>query len=166
MPDFESVAGEDSELEEDLQEEEDFRLIGVELQAVLSAGEEISDDLYVRLFLAKVRMTYPHKAKQSLKSDLRDKVVKENQLLAAIQKLEDDLDPNNEGTSRRRKRNMPQMLEEKKKLEEELEEFSQVPRNGWVIVDFPANFAQGKLLENSISGFMPGSECDPINRDN
>ena len=58
------------------------------------------------------------------------------------------------------------MLEEKKRLEKQLSEMEQVPSNGWVMVDFPANFAQAKLLENALSGYIPGSECDPINRDN
>lgn len=29
---------------------------------------------------------------------------------------------------------------------------------GWVLVDFPSNFAQAKLLETSLSGYMPTLE--------
>ena len=105
MPNFEDDEGSDSELEEDLQEEEDFRLAGLELKQLLVEGEEISDELYVKLFLAKLRMTYPHKTKAQLKEELRAKVEEENKILSAIQKIENDLDPNNEATSRRRKRN-------------------------------------------------------------
>jgi adenylate kinase family enzyme len=35
-------------------------------------------------------------------------------------------------------------------------------KNGWVLVDFPSNFAQAKLLEAALSGYIPKSENDPI----
>jgi hypothetical protein len=43
---------------------------------VLADGEEISDELYVKLFVAKLRMAYPHKSKQQLRKELRAKVEK------------------------------------------------------------------------------------------
>ena len=36
---------------------------------------------------------------------------------------------------------------------------------GWVLVDFPCSYAQAKLLEESLSGYKPNPELDPIKRD-
>ena len=36
---------------------------------------------------------------------------------------------------------------------------------GWVLVDFPCNYAQSKLLEEAMSGYKPTAEMDPITRD-
>ena len=33
------------------------------------------------------------------------------------------------------------------------------------MVDFPANFAQSKLLETALSGYLPHQESDPIDRE-
>lgn len=40
---------------------EDFRKIGMEIEELLASGEEIRDDLYVKLFITKLRMTYEYK---------------------------------------------------------------------------------------------------------
>ena len=39
--------------------EEDFRQCGLKMQELLLDGDEISDDLYVQVFVAKLRMQYP-----------------------------------------------------------------------------------------------------------
>ena len=36
---------------------------------------------------------------------------------------------------------------------------------GWVLVDFPCNYAQAKLLEEAMSGHKPGLELEAIQRD-
>lgn len=45
---------EDEDQEFNLQEE--FRQCGLQMQELLLDGEEISDDLYVRVFVTKLRM--------------------------------------------------------------------------------------------------------------
>lgn len=37
---------------------------------------------------------------------------------------------------------------------------------GWVLVDFPCNYAQAKLLEEAMSGFKPTAEMEATQRDN
>ena len=38
---------------------------------------------------------------------------------------------------------------------EQLTKLAQIDNNGWVLVDFPTNFEQAKLLEEAFSGFIP-----------
>ena len=61
---IEEELSEDSELEEDLNAREDFRQCGIELTQLLADGEEVPDELYVRLYVAKLRYTHPHKSKK------------------------------------------------------------------------------------------------------
>ena len=39
---------------------------------MLREGEEITDDIYVKLYVAKLRITYPHKSKKQLRRELRN----------------------------------------------------------------------------------------------
>ena len=38
-------------------------------------------------------------------------------------------------------------------------------RKGWILVDFPTNYAQAKLLEAALSGFVPSKEQEKIDRE-
>lgn len=51
-----------------------------------------------------------------------------------------------------------ELLRESAKLDE-------VERNGWILLDFPSTFAQAKLLETALSGFVPKQEQDDIERE-
>lgn len=67
-----SIDGDDansvqSEVEEETNEKEDFRLCGQKIKEVLYEGSEISDQLYVDLFIAKLRMSYEYKDKETLR---------------------------------------------------------------------------------------------------
>jgi len=50
----------------------------------LKEGIEITDDIYVRLFIAKLRLTYPHKSKRTLRRELKLKVEKEREITQKI----------------------------------------------------------------------------------
>jgi hypothetical protein len=45
--------------------DEDFRQCGLQIEALLLSGQEISDELYVRLFVTKLRLTYEYKDPQN-----------------------------------------------------------------------------------------------------
>lgn len=49
---------------------EDFRQIGMEIEELLASGEEITDDLYVKLFITKLRMTYEYKDQQQQRREI------------------------------------------------------------------------------------------------
>lgn len=52
------------------------------------------------------------------------------------------------------KQRKPEVLEQlKSQIEGELKNLSELKPSGFVLVDFPANFAQAKLLEAAMSGF-------------
>ena len=55
---------EDSEIDEEFNAEEDFRQCGEKIANLLQDGLEISDEVYVELYCAKLRLTYPHKSKK------------------------------------------------------------------------------------------------------
>ena len=56
----------------------------------------------------------------------------------------------------RRKRKTPEQLsDEANQIKEELNTLNEVDKNGWVLVDFPSNFAQAKLLETALTGYVP-----------
>lgn len=71
---------EDSELDENYNAEEDFRVCGQEIASLLRDGTEITDDVYVKLFVAKLRLTYPHKSKKQIRRELKVKVEKEREI--------------------------------------------------------------------------------------
>jgi hypothetical protein len=48
---------------QDYNAEEDFRLCGSRISDLLKDGQEIPDQVYVDLYVAKLRLTYPHKSK-------------------------------------------------------------------------------------------------------
>ena len=58
---------------------------------MLKDGVEITDDVYVQLYIAKLRLTYPHKSKKQLRADLKGKVEKEREITSRIQTLENEL---------------------------------------------------------------------------
>ena len=45
--------------------QEDYRQCGLQMQELLLDGCEISDDLYVKVFITKLRMQYPYKDPKS-----------------------------------------------------------------------------------------------------
>ena len=51
-------------------------------------------------------------------------------------------------------------MQEKKDLEKEMSELDSLPVNGWVLVDFPCNYTQAKLLEEALSGYKPIEELE------
>jgi hypothetical protein len=61
-------ASEDSEREEQFNAEEDFRMCGQKIAELLKSGEEITDEVYVELFVAKLRNTYPIYEKSEIRS--------------------------------------------------------------------------------------------------
>ena len=60
---------EDEDQEFNLQE--DFRQCGLKMKELLLDGEEISDDLYVQVFVTKLRITYPYKDPKSKQADIK-----------------------------------------------------------------------------------------------
>ena len=60
----EEPLSEDSEIDQEFNAEEDFRICGEKIAALLKDGQEITDEIYVQLYVAKLRLTNPHKSKK------------------------------------------------------------------------------------------------------
>ena len=107
------VKSEASEIEEVLNPEEDFRSCGEQIQQCLFEGQEIPDQLYVALYVAKLRMTYEYKSKERLKSALDVDAKKELELTRQVANLEEELrqmqDP--ESKVKRKKKRTPEVVE-------------------------------------------------------
>ena len=162
----------DSELDEINNAEEDFRQCGKRITELLREGEEISDDIYVKLYVAKLRITYPHKSKKQLRRELRNQVEKEREITLKIDALEQEIQEIEQGTAgesgagRRKKRRDPDHLrQEQERLREELAKKQEMDRKGWILVDFPTNYTQAKLLEEALSGYIPSKEQEKIDRE-
>lgn len=92
------VQSEASEIEEELNPEEDFRRCGEKMQECLFDGEEVPDQLYVDLFVAKLRMTYEYKDRAALRAGVTSDAKRELELTRAVANLSEELnqmrDPN------------------------------------------------------------------------
>lgn len=71
---------------------EDFRLCGQKIAEVLKEGQEISDEVYVQLYVSKLRITYPYKSKKQIRSEMRKKVEWEREQRKKIAALEKELE--------------------------------------------------------------------------
>ena len=125
--------------------------------------------MYVELYVAKHRITYPHKTKKQLRKELSVKVEKQREIKKKIEPLQKELDEllnpgesqNSEEASspkqsRKRMSKDPNFYQTKiDELKREHDSIDEVERNGWILLDFPSTFAQAKLLENTLSGFVP-----------
>ena len=71
----ETMEQEDSAVSEDEADEfnapEDFRQVGLEIKEMLLEGMEISDELYVKMFISKLRLTYEYKDPKSKQKELK-----------------------------------------------------------------------------------------------
>lgn len=162
---------EDSELEEVLNPMEDFRACGEKIADLLKDGLEITDEVYVQLYVAKLRLTYPHKSKKQLRQELRVKVEKQREIRRKIEPLQKELNdilegqnPNQDDSAQTevskpsKKKHSKDANYYRAKIEElqkESDKLDDIQRNGWILIDFPSTFAQAKLLETALSGFVP-----------
>jgi phage terminase small subunit len=85
------VKSEASEIVEELNPEEDFRRCGEQIQECLFDGAEISDQLYVSLYVAKLRMTYDYKDRTTLKERIMTDAKKELDLTRSLANLQEEL---------------------------------------------------------------------------
>lgn len=149
---------EDEDQEFNLQE--DFRQCGLQMQELLLDGEEISDDLYVKVFVTKLRLQYAYKDPKTKQQELKDQARRQVEINERMRAIQDELQQED------LKRKQIKALEaEQTSLQEELDGLKTTEANGWVLVDFPCNYAQAKLLEEAMSGYKPTPELDPITRD-
>lgn len=162
------MKSEASEIEEELNAEEDFRQCGERIQQCLFEGQEIPDELYVSLYVAKLRMTYEYRDRANLRSGVVDNAKRELDLTRAVANLTEELtqmrDPDNK-TKKKKKRTEEVVERELQDAKAELEGIQNVERNGWILVDFPTTFGQAMLLEKALSGYQIPQDLEPTQRE-
>jgi hypothetical protein len=62
----------------------------MKIKDTIFEGEEISDELYVDLFIAAIRMKFPHKGKRLLRAELKEKIKLEDDLIEQIAQVESE----------------------------------------------------------------------------
>lgn len=155
--DYEGLS-EDEALQENVNEE--FAKIGQELKEQLLNGEEISDQLYVRLFICKLRCTYAYKCPITKRREVEVKAHRFVEINKRIGEIE--LEKQKEDLPKKVKK---QLAEEESALNQEMAEMEKLPTNGWVLIDFPSSYAQAKLLEEALSGYRPHEELEMTDRE-
>ena len=155
---------EDSEVSEDeegeFNAEEDFRQVGLKVKEALLDGQEISDDLYVALFVAKLRMSYAYKDPKEKQRELKAQAQRKMRIMQRLGEIEKELQE--EGIKPKQAKTLKA---EEQELNEEKASLEVEGQAGWVLVDFPTSYAQAKLLEEALSGYKPEQELDPIQRE-
>jgi hypothetical protein len=139
---------------------DEMAAIGKEIKEQLLNGEEISDSLYVRLFITKLRVTYDYKCPITKR---REAEVKAHRFVEITQRI-------GEIVTEKQKEDLPKkekkrLADEESALNHELADMEKLPTNGWVLVDFPCSYAQAKLLEEALSGYRPHEELEPTDRE-
>jgi len=112
------------------------------------------------LFICKLRSAYEYKCPVTKRREIRDKAKRSVEINSRIGQITCEL-LKEELPKKERKR----LSEELSYLESELASLSDLPVNGWVLVDFPCSYAQAKLLEEALSGFKPLDELVPTARE-
>lgn len=101
----------------------------------------------VQLFCSKLKWFY--KDKVSTTPNLRDKIQKEKDLLEQLDEAKNgdpaDADPKAKG-----KKGGGKTPEE---IEADIKTLLQPDISGWILIDFPRDIKQAKLLENSFTGY-------------
>ena len=139
---------------------EDMRQCGQKMQELLLDGEEISDDLYVKVFITKLRMQYPYKDPATKQREVKDQARRQVQINDRLRAIQDEL-----SVEDLKKKTIKGLETEQQSLSDELETLRSTEPLGWILVDFPCNYAQAKLLEEAMSGYKPSQELSPIQRD-
>lgn len=102
-PKEEKKEGEDAErdelsdmaMSEDEDEEfnlmEDFRQCGAKMQELLLDGEEICDDLYVKVFVTKLRIQYPYKKPQTKQIEVKQQARRQVEINDRLRNIQNEL---------------------------------------------------------------------------
>jgi len=112
--------------------------------------------LYVNLYIAKLRITYAYKNRQTLKEITMKGAKEELDLDRSLANLQEELrlmqDPESK-VKRKKKRTIEVVENEISECQKALDQCKTIENNGWILIDFPTNFSQAMLLEKALSGY-------------
>lgn len=139
--------------------QEDFRQCGAKMQELLLDGDEITDDLYVKVFVTKLRMQYPYKDPKTKQKEIKEQARRQVEINERLRAIQDELQAEDI-----KKKQVKALEAEQASLGEEMDALKVTDPIGWVLVDFPCNYAQAKLLEEATSGYKPTLELEATQR--
>lgn len=118
---------------------------------MLLDGQEISDKLYVKMFIAKLRMAYEYKDPAKKAKEMKAAASRKMKIGLRLTEIEKELQE--EGIKSKQTKTLNT---EKSTLEVEKEALQNSNEDkGWVLLDFPSSYAQAKLLEEALTGYKP-----------
>ena len=123
----------------------------------LKKENDLSDETKIKLLLNEIEKNFPHKNEKEVIDDL-------NKIKKRKEEIEKELEEINNDEN---KKNKNKAKEEKliNKLKTELDELNNKNYTGFILIDFPNNIHQHKMLEEYLSGFVQEIEKYPNKRD-
>jgi adenylate kinase family enzyme len=71
----------------------------------------------------------------------------------------------NAGKKKKKAQDPKQLQAKIDELKKEIEKQNEPAKDGWILIDFPSTYAQAKLLETALSGYVTPTEQEPIDRE-
>ena len=66
---------------------------------------------------------------------------------------------------KKKKRTLETVQNELKQNQTELQQIQDVPKTGWILIDFPTSFSQAMLLEKALSGYQQVEDLEKTERE-
>jgi adenylate kinase family enzyme len=73
-------------------------------------------------------------------------------------------DPNSK-IKKKKKRTLETVQNELKANQDELQHIQDIPKTGWILIDFPTSFGQAMLLEKALSGYQQIEDMEKTERE-
>ena len=101
---------------------------------------------------------------ETIRGEIKTDAEKELELTRQLGNLQEELrlmrDPDS-NVKRKKKRTDEVVEKEIKDCEAQIEKTQSINKNGWILIDFPTNFAQAMLLEKALSGYQMPEDLEP-----
>ena len=114
------------------------------------------DQLLVQLFTQKLKLTYDAEGPTAEAQEAAqiEKIAKEKELLEQLEEAK----ANEGGDADPKGKKGAKAAKSPAEVQEEIDQLLAPDINGWVLVDFPRNLTQAKLLESSFTGYQAASD--------
>ena len=146
------------QIQKERQEEEqkcsEIKKIATQIREKLINGESVSDEIYVNLLVENIKIDFPHKSDAQIYEEIMNKHKRRKEIQYELDKIKSELESNEISTNNKHKIKQ----NEEQILNQELMKINLDSLVGFVIVDFPNNYNQAKILERVLTGFIPEIE--------
>ena len=124
-----------------------------------------NDDILVNLFVERLKLAYagPDAAKGQSKEELEEGIKREKEIVAQLAEIDESLaslaasDQTKKAAAKPPPKGAKGVAPEEA-LREELDTLRRLQPQGWILVDFPRNLTQMKMLEAALSGYISSAD--------